>query len=132
MLAVFPALGIWDAVAYELGGDDATFSRICYLIAQKYPLYLVLVCELFGILAGHVFTTRLGEQPIVNRWITLTLFVFIPYGIVVAAAIFELNTLHAATAPLKSFHHNHPGVAVPLWLVAGSQIGSRLLFQSGP
>lgn len=121
-------LGIYDGAAYLVSGDDATISRLSQRTAWAYPPYQWAVCLLFGVLCGHLFCTRTCE-PMVPRWVSLVLFVALPYLIVVATLVAGLRV--PGGLPVTDMARNHPLVSVLVSFVAGALVGARLLHQTG-
>lgn len=54
LLAVVAILVLWDAVAYQLGGQDATITQVVRDTSASWMLIPVLV----GIVIGHIYWGR--------------------------------------------------------------------------
>lgn len=63
ILALPFAIGIYDVIAYELGGNDATISRQCLTIGGRTLAFVVCVSVLVGIMLGHLFLPQHVAGP---------------------------------------------------------------------
>ena len=91
ILLTAPVLGSYDLDAYESAGDDATISRLAQRTAWRYPPFAFCVCFLLAELCLHLFTTVSTPRPF-SDWVTIPLFVILPYVVVVAATIAGLRS----------------------------------------
>lgn len=49
---------IYDVVAYRLGGNDATISRLLLDVSARYCGFALVLAFLFGVLFGHLFLAQ--------------------------------------------------------------------------
>lgn len=125
-LGTAPLVLFFDETAYTNAGDEATISRLSQRVAWRYPPYRWAVCYLLGLLTGHLFTTRPCPVPL-PVWLTLALFVALPYFVALGAMIAGLR----GGLPLSA--GRAAGLApVVAALVIGADDGAELLHQTGP
>lgn len=55
MLALPFAVGVYDLIAYEIGGDEATISKTCLNIEARTVAFAMALAWLGGMAAGHLF-----------------------------------------------------------------------------
>lgn len=127
-LLTAPLIGSFDLAAYLRGGDDATISRLSQRVAWLYPPYQWCVCFLLAELCGHLFTTRPCDPPI-PRWVSLVLFVAVPYLIAVGTMIAALRARGGLPQTGSQFSIELAPVLVALTL--GATCGAYLLHQTG-
>lgn len=60
IVALPPLLGLLDVALYQLGGNDATFSRVMLTARQRNPLVAVNTAYTLCLMMGHLFTA-VGE-----------------------------------------------------------------------
>lgn len=128
-LAAAPLIGSFDLAAYLRGGDNATISRLSQRVAWFCPLYQWAVCFLFGVLGGHLFTTRPCE-PLVPRWVSISVLVVVPYLIALGTMIAGLRAPGGLPAAGSQTQIELAPVLVAL--VLGAFAGAYLLHQTGP
>jgi uncharacterized membrane protein YbjE (DUF340 family) len=126
ILATPTVIGLFDGAAYLVAGDDATISRLSQRVAWAHTQYRWCICFLFGVLCGHLFTT-VPVEPLVPRWVSLTLFVAVPYLVVIATVLAGLT----APGALPTTGHAHQFALVACGLVLGAAVGAGLLHQTG-
>lgn len=52
---------VYDLIAYLLGGNEATISKVALDASQENNLVTVVVCLLVGVLIGHLFVPQREE-----------------------------------------------------------------------
>lgn len=119
-------LGLYDGAAELLGTNESTISRFSQEVAWQHPQYQWCMCLLFGVLMGHIFSTN-PHPPLLPRWVSLILFVAVPYLVIVVSAYIKVDSLRRALGTSAVGYSDLAGL-VPL--VAGWFVGSRLLHQS--
>jgi uncharacterized membrane protein len=55
ILAIPFAIGVYDVIAYEIAGNDATISKQCLCVSERTLAFVVCVSVLVGIMLGHLF-----------------------------------------------------------------------------
>lgn len=119
--------GLYDLVAYAVAGNDWTISRVSQVTAWRHPYFQWFVCLLLGIYAGHVFTTR-HYPRLVPAWLSLTVFVLVPYLLVIVAMVSDLAPIRSL--PLRETSRDHPLLVTCWFLLSGAVIGGGLLYQT--
>lgn len=128
ILAAPDVLGLYDADAYRRAGNDATISRLSQRVAWRYPPYQWCFCFVLAVLCGHLFTTRPTPRPLPD-WLSLVLFVGLPYLVVVVTLIAGLRT--PGGLPVTGAGRVHPLVPILFALGLGAIVGALVLHQTG-
>jgi hypothetical protein len=68
----------YDALAYVIGGNAATISRIALDTATRYPSFKYSTCWLFGALCAHLFAPRPGTGSPSFPWLPIAAAVGVP------------------------------------------------------
>ena len=89
--------------------------------------FIAAVCILLGAYPGHCFTTKPFPRPLPD-WLSLPLFLGIPYIAAVIALTREVEFLKGSVAGQTMA--DYPLVFTILWLSVGATIGSVLLHQT--
>lgn len=127
ILALPLLVGIFDLIAYKLGGNAATISRLSLQTAWEFPPYQWALCFEFGLLCAHLFVQSPAARPL-PAVASLILFVFGPVVVVFATLVAGLRTPDAIGAQAS---RDYPLAVVMLWLNLGCFIGAAFLPQSG-
>lgn len=51
-------IAFYDILAYTQGGNDATISKVCLDVSEKYRLFSLMFVFALGVFAGHVLAPQ--------------------------------------------------------------------------
>lgn len=75
IVALPPLLGLLDVALYQLGGNEATFSRVMLTARTRNPLVAVNTAYTLALMLGHFFFPAEGPPPpayeVIGRMVVL-------------------------------------------------------------
>ena len=109
---------VYDSIAYLIGGNPATISRVALDTSESYPSFRATICYLFGLLCVHLFAPRPGSGSSTFLWLPVVGAVGIP--LVVA---FVNLAIYLKPEVMRGVHESYSPLAVAVWLLVGVGVG---------
>jgi hypothetical protein len=131
-----PLILIYDFAAYKISGSDATISRVALYTSDRYPLFIVCVCGMFGVLMGHLFAPT-NDPAEWWEWLNAVMLVGVPF-VCVCVEIWETPQPHPGklgavwkplTEMVREFILSHRLLTACVSVTMGTILGARLLAQ---
>jgi hypothetical protein len=63
ILAIPFAIGVYDVIAYEIAGNDATISKQCLCVSERTLAFALCLAFLLGVALGHLFLPQHVAGP---------------------------------------------------------------------